>query len=231
MYTVNWIGANVTTETQERRGRGVPAGLTRERIITAAEHVIDARGFDGLSIRSVAAELGVSPTAIYNHVADRSELIDGIADAFVQRELLDDLPDGLSPLDTVRELARRVHRAGCRHPGLLIEIVGHRPERMTAQHEFGELVIENVLAAGGSEVEAQLIYRVIVSLAVGAAVAIKNVARESKTPFEERVAQQREASSRPVAARILNSLPALEDEAAYDTQIELVLGDLSRRTA
>jgi AcrR family transcriptional regulator len=219
------------TTTDVRRGRGVSAGLTRDRVIAAAERVIDADGFDALSFRRLAAELGVSPTAIYHHVADRSELIDGVADAFVQREMLDGLPTGLTPIDTVRELARRVHRAGSRHPGLLLAIVGHRPERTTAQHEFGEVLIENVLRAGGTEAQAQLVYRVIVSLAAGAAIGLQNVSRETATPLEERTARQRDASERPEAARILNSLPPLGDEAAYEAQIELALSGLTGRAS
>lgn len=213
-----------TTDTSKaRRGRGVAAGLTRDLVVEAASRVVDERGFDGLSIRSVAAELGVSPTAIYHHVTDMSDLIDGVADDFVASEMLAGLPGDLPPLDTVRELARRVHRAGCRHPGLLLAIVGHRPERTTSQHEFGEVLLENVLAAGGTPEEAQRVYRMIVSLAAGAAIGVVNLARASASTLAERARRQEEGSARPGVARILQTMPELGDEASFEAQVEVVL--------
>ncbi|WP_226534094.1 TetR/AcrR family transcriptional regulator [Microbacterium paraoxydans] len=209
------------------RGRGIPAGLSTERVIEAAERVVDRGGFEALSLRHVATELGVSPTAIYNHVRDRSALIDAVADAFVAREMVADLPTDATPVEVVREAARRVHRAGCRHPELLLSIAGHRPEAdRTAQHLFGELILENLLAAGASEERAQDLYRTIVALAAGAAIAHRNLSRPSSTPTSLRREQQRAASSRPAAARLLHELPAPCDEAAYDRQLDLVLDGL-----
>ncbi|SFR91913.1 transcriptional regulator, TetR family [Microbacterium sp. cf046] len=211
-----------------RRGRGVAAGLTKARVVAAAERIIDDRGFDALSLRSVAAELGVSPAAIYNHVKDRSELVDAIADDFVAREMLADLPQGGDPVEFVREAARRIHRAGCRHPELLLAIVGHRPEvERTSQHLFGELIIENLLAAGASAQQAQLIYRAIISLATGAAVGYRNISRPSETTLAERKERQRAASDHPEAAQILHDMPELGDEAGYERQIDLALGALA----
>jgi AcrR family transcriptional regulator len=210
-----------------RRGRGVSAGLTREHILAAAERIIDGRGFDAVSIRTVAAELGVSPAAIYNHVADRSDLIDGVAYSFVDREMLADLPTDLGHLDTVREMARRVHRAGCRNPSLLLALIGHRPEHVgTAQQQFGELLVEHLLAAGATDEQAQLIYRVLLSLAAGAAIGIRNVSRPSKRPLEERMQHQLTASTHPHAARVIHDMPALGDEQAFEAQIELALSVL-----
>lgn len=212
----------MTTMSRAPRGRGVPAGLTRELVLDAAEQVIDAQGFDAMSIRTIASRLGVSPAAIYNHIFDRSELIDGVADAFVARELLADLP-AVAPIELVRTLGIRLYRAAVKHPGLMVAVVGHRPERMTAQHEFGELLIEAVIEAGGDEAAAQLVYRTFVSLTGGLALSIRNVERESKTPFAQRVEQQRAASRRPDAARILNSMPGLTDPAAWEAQLALVM--------
>lgn len=50
------------------------APLSRERVVDSALALVRARGLDALSIRAVAADLGVSPMAVYNHVADREGL-------------------------------------------------------------------------------------------------------------------------------------------------------------
>lgn len=56
------------------------AGLTREQIVAAAQRTLAARGLGGLSLRAVAAELGVAPNAIYSYVADKNALIDAVLD-------------------------------------------------------------------------------------------------------------------------------------------------------
>lgn len=57
--------------------------LTRDRIVTAAIALADARGIDGLSMRKLAAELGYEPMSLYNHVANKDDLlasmVDGVA--------------------------------------------------------------------------------------------------------------------------------------------------------
>ncbi|MFC7623180.1 TetR/AcrR family transcriptional regulator [Microlunatus sp. GCM10028923] len=65
---------------RSRRSRGERAGLTREQIVAAARRTLDARGLDGLSLRAVAAELGVAPNAIYSHLDDKNALIDAVLD-------------------------------------------------------------------------------------------------------------------------------------------------------
>ncbi len=57
------------------------AGLTREQIVAAARRTLTRRGLEGLSLRAVAAELGVAPNAIYSHLADKDALIDAVLDA------------------------------------------------------------------------------------------------------------------------------------------------------
>jgi AcrR family transcriptional regulator len=220
-----------TNTPQPRRGRGTSAGLNRARVLAGAEAVINREGVGGASIRAVAAELGVSPTAIYNHVDDKSDLLDSVADSFINREMLADLPGGPDPLESVREMARRVHRAGLRHPELLLTIYGHRPERaQTAQELFGEEMIERLLAAGATAPEAQLIYRVLLSMAVGAAIGTRNVNRPSPTPLAERMQRLVDNSERPEIAVLLRDMPVLGDEAAYERQIDLVLHGLDERT-
>ncbi len=56
------------------------AGLTRDQIVAAARLTLTQRGLDGLSLRAVAAELGVAPNAIYSHLADKDALIDAVLD-------------------------------------------------------------------------------------------------------------------------------------------------------
>ncbi|MCW2761653.1 MAG: transcriptional regulator, TetR family [Marmoricola sp.] len=54
--------------------------LSRDRVLRAAVTVADAGGIGGLTIRSLAQELGVKPMSVYHHVANKDEIIDGIVD-------------------------------------------------------------------------------------------------------------------------------------------------------
>ncbi|MFJ3234945.1 TetR/AcrR family transcriptional regulator [Streptomyces sp. NPDC086787] len=60
------------------RARVAPARtpLSRERVVEAAFTVLDRQGLDGLSMRQVAAELGVTVSALYAHVSSKDDLLE-----------------------------------------------------------------------------------------------------------------------------------------------------------
>ena len=60
-----------------RRRRGP---LTRERVLHAALELADAGGFHSLSMRKVAAKLGVEAMSLYNHVGNKEDIVDGLVD-------------------------------------------------------------------------------------------------------------------------------------------------------
>ncbi len=55
------------------------ATLTRERIVGAARVMVDAVGHEGLSARKLAAELGVTAPALYDHVRSLDEILAAVA--------------------------------------------------------------------------------------------------------------------------------------------------------
>ena len=88
-------------ETSKERGP-----LSRERVLASAIAVADAAGVRALTIRSLAAELGVTPMSVYYYFANKSEILDGIVDV-VFSEI--DLPPGDG--DWRSEIRRRAHSA------------------------------------------------------------------------------------------------------------------------
>jgi AcrR family transcriptional regulator len=88
--------------------------LSRERLLAAAIAVADAGGIAALTIRSVAAELGVKPMSLYHHVPNKEAIIDGVID-IVFGEI--DLPP--ADLDWRSAMCHRAHSARAvlrRHP-------------------------------------------------------------------------------------------------------------------
>ena len=61
--------------------RRVP--LSRDRVLRAAVALADDAGIESLNMRKLAQELGVVPMALYKHVANKDELLDGMVDVIV----------------------------------------------------------------------------------------------------------------------------------------------------
>lgn len=56
------------------------AALTRERVVDAAIALAERDGLAELSMRRLAAELGAGTMSLYNHVADKEDLFDGMVE-------------------------------------------------------------------------------------------------------------------------------------------------------
>ena len=65
--------------------------LNRERVLRAAVELADEAGIESLSMRRLGQELGVEAMSLYNHVANKDDLLNGITD-LVLGEI--ELPDG-----------------------------------------------------------------------------------------------------------------------------------------
>jgi AcrR family transcriptional regulator len=67
------------------------APLSRDRVLRAAVDLADQAGISSLSMRKLGEALGVEAMSLYNHVASKSDLLDGMID-IVFSEI--DLPSG-----------------------------------------------------------------------------------------------------------------------------------------
>ena len=54
--------------------------LSRERVLQTAIAIADSSGSSALTMRSLAQALQVKPMAVYHHVANKEEILDGIID-------------------------------------------------------------------------------------------------------------------------------------------------------
>src|SRR5947209_5748116 len=64
--------------TQHANTRRTP--LSRARVLEAAVALADKAGVEGFGMRRLAQELGVVPMALYKHVANKEELLNGMVD-------------------------------------------------------------------------------------------------------------------------------------------------------
>ncbi len=111
--------------TARRTGRPHTAVLSRELIVETALRLLDERGEHGAGMRDIARELGVRPSALYNHVKGKEDVVDGI------RELVSDRFDisgfGVLPWDrAVERWARSYLGSFAAHPPT-IALLGVQP--------------------------------------------------------------------------------------------------------
>ncbi len=94
------------------------AGLTKAAIVQAALDLLDDVGMDGLTVRALAARLGVQAPALYWHVAGKQALLDEMATQIWRRiaEVMAGLPPELPWRELMTTYAAAV-RAG---------LLGHR---------------------------------------------------------------------------------------------------------
>jgi AcrR family transcriptional regulator len=54
--------------------------ITRDQVIDTAITIVSAGGFEQMTIRGLAAELGVAPMSLYRHVRDKNDLLNEVVD-------------------------------------------------------------------------------------------------------------------------------------------------------
>ncbi len=107
--------------------RSAPRGnrLSGQAIVDAAVAVADVDGLDAVSIRRVAAQLGVRPMSLYTHIASKDELLARMANELIGRMLLDPPPSG-DWREQLSAISRRFHTTFAAHPWVLA-VLARRP--------------------------------------------------------------------------------------------------------
>ncbi|MFT4110824.1 TetR/AcrR family transcriptional regulator [Propionicimonas sp.] len=88
--------------------------LDRSRVVRTAVELADEEGLAAASMRGVAERLGVTPMALYKHIASRSQLIDEMLD-----QVLDQIPSATHPIgwsETVRARILAARHVLLAHP-------------------------------------------------------------------------------------------------------------------
>ena len=137
--------------------------LTRERIVEAAGKLVDAEGLEAVSVRRLAAELGVRGPSLYNHFATKAEIVEAVAEAVIAQV-------DVSPFathgwrDALRLWAQSYHAVLSAHPNIVPVIAtgpGRRPAALAmADTVYGALVDAGFPAARATHIGALLRYLV-----------------------------------------------------------------------
>lgn len=90
------------------------AGLDRDQVVDCALGLVEAHGADALSMRKLAAELGVTTTTIYWHVGSRDELIVAVIGRLAEQQAKVRV-SGSTPRARVTSAARNIWRNALAH--------------------------------------------------------------------------------------------------------------------
>ena len=119
--------------------------LSRDRVLAAAVELADADGLPAVSMRSLAGRLGVVPMALYKHVGDKEDLVDGMVDAVVAAY---DVPaPGLPWQEATRSRILAARRSLLAHPWLRAAIES-RARRTPAVLGHMDAVAGELIAGG-----------------------------------------------------------------------------------
>lgn len=113
-------------ERPPRRQAPARVPLTRDRIVDAAFTVLDREGYDRLSMRQVATELGVAVSALYVHVRDKDELLQLMYNRMFDGYELPD-PDPERWQEQIKDFARQARERLLSHRDLAKLSMGHIP--------------------------------------------------------------------------------------------------------
>lgn len=120
--------------------------LNRDQVLREAMRLLDDDGLDALSLRNLAARLGVQAPTLYWHVKNKSALLDALADAIMDEAIAaapEPGADGrewlLGALDELRAALLR-HRDGARL------VSGARDSMRRA--DFSELAVRTLVGSG-----------------------------------------------------------------------------------
>jgi AcrR family transcriptional regulator len=94
--------------------------------------IAEGRGLDGVSMRTVAERLGVTPMALYHHVPNKEALLD----ALVERLLAElPIPDPTLPWEErVRALGSSLRATAARHPDVFLMLLRRPASTPGAKH-------------------------------------------------------------------------------------------------
>lgn len=150
-------------------------GLTRDRIVDAAIRLVDTEGLPALTMRRLAAALGVEAMSLYRYVGGREDLLEAVVDTLVDTIEIP-APGDLPPVDGwqafLQVLAHDVRRLALEHPAAFPLIATRHPAAPWLRPPLRSLRIveaflEGLLARGFSDEQAVAAYRSFTSFLLG----------------------------------------------------------------
>jgi AcrR family transcriptional regulator len=200
-------------------------------VIEAALALADERGVEALSMRKLAEELGVKAMSLYNHVANKDDVLDGIVDAAMMEITVPPACDDWKA--AVREIAISAHETLLRHPWAVG--LGPRQKPGPGLLRYGDSLLGCFRNAGFSKDLAYHAYHVIEGYILGYTTQVLNFRAVDTTQLEDvmgRFTRGDFAAEYPHftehALQHMEPAPGQEHVNGYELGLDLILDGLER---
>lgn len=140
--------------------------LSRDLIVRTALALIDERGLDALSMRTLGAALGVEAMALYRHVPGKAALLDGVVDLLLE-ELTADTGTQAGWREALWAQARAQRALQRRHPEAYPLLARLPAQAYLAGRGLLREALEQMTADGFTPEEAARAVRVVARFSVG----------------------------------------------------------------
>lgn len=214
---------------QPQRSRRSPARrLTLEAIVDTAAALIEAEGFEALTMRRIAEECGVGVMTLYGYVRTKEEILAALSDRLLAEVALPTGPDEPWP-EQVAAVFRSVHQVFSAHPALA-QIATTQPIDGLSAYRGAEVVLGALRRAGFDDEEAVGAFDALVCYTAG--FTQRQIAFEAPTvPSTDRLRRLHhlppEDFPNLVALAPLFVSPRLDDR--FEQGLALLIDGLARR--
>jgi AcrR family transcriptional regulator len=154
------------------------AQIDRATVLRETLALADEQGLAAVSMRAVAARVGVTPMALYRHVGDKSQLLDGVVEQLLT-EL--PLPDESLPWRERLGAMGAATRDTARHHPDVFPLLLQRPAATPGARRMRESLYRALRDAGVAEAEVPQIERLVSTMVLGFA-ASEAAGRFTATP-------------------------------------------------
>ncbi len=204
-----------------KKGEGL---LTPERILRTGLTLVDQLGIEELSMRRLAAALGVDPMAIYRHLPDKKAVLAGIIE-LVFNELKIQEDPAMDWPNKVKEFGRAYHNLARSHPNLVIYLILNSEVNPRAIMAANELLFKALEVSG---LEARLVVRAadaVIDLINGFVLAESSNRLGKPGERQEllRELEKQPAQNFPALHRVLGSLKEEEILADFEGELDFIL--------
>ncbi len=214
------------------RPKAGQARLSRESILATALELVDTSGMDALSMRRLAAALGVDPMAIYRHLPGKDAVITGLV-GLVFGELQLPACAQASWHDGVRAVVRAYRRLALTHPNLVLYLVTDVQAAATAALDLNEALYGALAPAGLSPWQIVAASDLLVDYVNGFVLGERaRPPGQTSEWMELRAVLDEPPPERfPALRRVLGSVSASDPADGFETGLDIILAGVAATAA
>ncbi|HEY3336278.1 MAG TPA: TetR/AcrR family transcriptional regulator [Candidatus Limnocylindrales bacterium] len=199
-------------------------------MLRAGMALADERGIEALTMRELAARLGIEAASLYNHVSSKDDLLVGMADVVIGE--IDLPPEGTGWRETMRRRAMSARELFARHPWAAA-LIDTRMQREPSGLAYADRVLGTLVRAGLAPAVAGNAFLVLDSYIYGYERQLSTVARDDggdSTGAAQAVADALPPGAYPALAQVAAAYAErpFDEDAGFAFGLDMLLDGIER---